>query len=309
MVGIDTFNGRLHFSLLLHIQILIPLIVFFAGFFAYIQVIGLLRVVILLILSIAGFVISIVLIIRGGPYGVDLDTPYPEDKQIVEWKSMLVYTLASLLAITDSLVSGVGNAIILPLIAALPNYLFFGYAYHLAKGMKQYSQEEYMRKDARRPPRVLFEEDVLTMNEMMDGQALLGVLENSDDARLRGLAVEFLGKLGDPSISDDLTIGLADDDKDVQLKTAISLCHLGQDLAYFIFDEKWDEIDVTTKFDIIEALLALNSVDARIFLEWAYQDEDPEVSSKALEVLIEARDKAEKISRLESKIIPPEWTE
>ncbi|MGY5853350.1 MAG: HEAT repeat domain-containing protein [Candidatus Thorarchaeota archaeon] len=305
-MGIDTFDGSLYFSLLLHIQIIIPVVVFFAGFFAYIQAFGLLRVIILLILSIAGFVISIVLIMRGGPYGVDLDTPYPEDKQIVEHKSMIVYTLASLLAIVDSLISGIGNAIILPLIAALPNYLFFGIAYRLAKGMKQHSQEEYKRKAARRPPRLLFEEDVLTMYEMLDGQALLGVVENADDARLRGMAAEFLGKLGDSSISDDLTIGLSDEDENVQLRTAIALCHLGKDLAYFIFDEKWDEIDFTTKFEIIEALLTLNSVDARIFIEWAYKDDNPEVSSRALDALIEARGKAEKISELESKTIPPE---
>ncbi len=307
MVGIDTISGRLYFSLILHLQVMIPIIVFFAGFFAYIQEFGLLRVIILLLLSIAGFVISIVLVMRGGPYGVNLDTPYPEDKQIVERKSMIAYTLASLLAITDSLLSGIGGAIILPLIAVLPNYLFFGIAYRLAKGMMQYSQEEYMRKAARRPPRVLFEEDIMTMYEMRDSEALLGVLESANDATFRAQAAEFLGKLDDSSIRECLGEGLSDNDEEVQLKTAIALCYHEQDFGSIdIFDERWEDFDVDTKLKVIEALLTLNSVDARLFLEWVYKDENPEVSSRALEALIEARSKTDKIRRWESKKIPPE---
>jgi hypothetical protein len=306
MAGIGISGGKMRLYILWHIQVFIPIIVFFVGFLAYFGILGLVRVILLLVLSIAGYPISIAFLKRGGPYGVDLDTPYPEDRPIVERKSVAVYTLASVLAIADSLILSDSFAIILACIAVLPNYLFIGYSYRIASGMLKYSQEEYKRKDARRPSRVLFEDDARTMYEMRDAQALLGVVENADDARLRGLAAELLGRLGDSSVSDDLTIGLSDDDDDVCLKTAIALCHLGKDLAYYIFDERWDELDVDTKFEIIYALLDLNSVDARIFLERTYKDDNPDVSARALEALIEARGKAERISRLESKTIPPE---
>ncbi len=259
--------------------------------------------------SLAGLLLDMgtVLNLKLYKYSYDLDIPLPTTNHMKETNLIIVgYLIISLVLATVFLVPSFGLLLAIPEIIIIANVVLIVKTYRMTGKRIETVCKTHQKRAARRPPVALTNGDVREMYDNRNGQALLGVLELTEDPELRALAARLLGELGDPSVCDELEGGLYDKSEEVQVETAIALCRygIGEDALDFFID--WDRLDRHVKLRVIDALLILNTSEGRLILQQASEDEDQEIASKAREALIKARSKAEKIEPWEWKSVPEE---
>lgn len=290
--------------LVLYVQLLLPAIAFTLFVLPdFVQQLSPLRIGLLVILSIIGWLLSRRTTKHIRMYRLDIDTPPPEEQMGNSRMILVGYVFISLVLGVDLLMQPLSIYTMIALSIVLANIVFLVIVFRKTLTAVKFIYAMYIKQQERRPPSILLEEDLKEMYERRDGQALLGALEGADDPRLRAMAARFLGQLGDPTVTEDLSRSLFDKSEEVQIETAIALCHLGDERGLHFFDD-WLRFDSAVKLRAIEALLVLNTVNARIALQFASKDSDPKVASRALNALIKARSRVEKLSELEWESIP-----